>query len=976
MKVLCVEDNNDDATLLIAELRRSGYQVEWQRVDTADAFLDALQQAPPDIILSDYSMPSFNGMTALKLLLATGQDIDIPFIIVSANIGEEVAVEAMRLGAADYLFKDRLARLGQAVAAALRAHDLRDEQRRMQKAQRFQFGLQRAIVAISTRFLSILPDQLDEAITNSLRDAGQFVGADYAHIHLNSLDLATITRVYDWCAVDASPIPDSVRTGDTVPATTYAWTFSKLRNLEMVYIRGMQDIPAETITDKTAYEARGAQSLFIAPLALGEVLVGTFTLSAHSHVFDWSDEDLALLKLLADVFANVIVRMQTETILNNERNLLRGLINTVPDPISARDTDGRIIMANTAAADMLGVTTFQMLNRHYEDVRTPEQVQRNQAAAQEVRRTRRPSPDYEEMLVDSAGNKRWLLTTHAPLLDAFAEVTGIVTVSRDITALTLAAEQVKRQLETISALYEGARGLTSLDVQTLLNEATRTCVESFGAKLAWIGRAEPDGRVRLISQFPLESDYPPSITVRWDDTPAGHGPTGRSIRSGAPELWRDILTTPDYAPWLAQARQAGFACGSAFPLTSHAHTYGALMVYFGNGVELTDERAQFFENYSLQLAAAVESARLFEQTERRLEQVQALHTIATAISGSFEQGITLNVILDAVIRQLHVDSAAVLLLNMDTQMLMCAAQRGFRAEGLTSARLPLDRSNAGRAIMERRIVRVDAGGGAGASFLARPPLVDEGFVTYYGVPLSTHGQTLGVLELYLRSSFNPDAEWLQFFEALAAQAAVAVEAYASFNELQNINTTLAQAYEATIEGWSRALELRDRETAGHSQRVVDLTLRVARALGLSDAELVHIRRGALLHDIGKLGIPDNILMKPGPLTEDEWGIMRKHVQYAYDLLKQIPYLLAAIDIPYCHHEWWDGTGYPRGLKGEEIPLPARIFAVVDAWDALRYNRPYREAWPLERVRAYLQEQAGRKFDPIVVKTLLEITRDE
>jgi HD-GYP domain-containing protein (c-di-GMP phosphodiesterase class II) len=178
--------------------------------------------------------------------------------------------------------------------------------------------------------------------------------------------------------------------------------------------------------------------------------------------------------------------------------------------------------------------------------------------------------------------------------------------------------------------------------------------------------------------------------------------------------------------------------------------------------------------------------------------------------------------------------------------------------------------------------------------------------------------------------------------------------------------------DATIEGWSRALSLRDKETEGHSRRVTAMSLRLARAMGLSEAELVHVRRGALLHDIGKMGIPDAILHKPGPLTDEEWEVLRRHPQYAHDWLAPIPALRPALDIPYGHHERWDGTGYPRGLKGEQIPLAARIFAVVDVWDALRSDRPYRAGWPEARVCAHIRTLAGTHLDPKVVEAFLRV----
>lgn len=183
---------------------------------------------------------------------------------------------------------------------------------------------------------------------------------------------------------------------------------------------------------------------------------------------------------------------------------------------------------------------------------------------------------------------------------------------------------------------------------------------------------------------------------------------------------------------------------------------------------------------------------------------------------------------------------------------------------------------------------------------------------------------------------------------------------------------LSHAYDTTLEGWAKALELREREIAGHSRRVVALTLELAEALGIPAEDRVHIHRGALLHDIGKMGVPDSILLKPGPLTEDEWAIMRQHPVFAFQLLKNIRFLKQALDIPYCHHERWDGSGYPRGLSGEDIPLAARIFALVDVWDALNSDRPYRRALSRGQALKFIREEAGHAFDPKLVKIFLKL----
>jgi PAS domain S-box-containing protein/putative nucleotidyltransferase with HDIG domain len=191
-------------------------------------------------------------------------------------------------------------------------------------------------------------------------------------------------------------------------------------------------------------------------------------------------------------------------------------------------------------------------------------------------------------------------------------------------------------------------------------------------------------------------------------------------------------------------------------------------------------------------------------------------------------------------------------------------------------------------------------------------------------------------------------------------------------DLEATNRALTNAYDSTLEGWVRALDLRDRETEGHTQRVTKLTVELARRVGVTEDELVHVRRGALLHDIGKIGIPDAVLKKPGPLDEEEWSLMRQHPVWAHEMISAVEFLQPALDIPYCHHERWDGDGYPRGLAGESIPLSARVFAVVDVWDALRSDRPYSEAWDEERVVAYLRDQAGGHFDPTVVEEFLEM----
>lgn len=189
---------------------------------------------------------------------------------------------------------------------------------------------------------------------------------------------------------------------------------------------------------------------------------------------------------------------------------------------------------------------------------------------------------------------------------------------------------------------------------------------------------------------------------------------------------------------------------------------------------------------------------------------------------------------------------------------------------------------------------------------------------------------------------------------------------------QKLAAELSQTYDATLEGWAKALELRDIETAGHCHRVSDISRRLAEDNGTWTIDMTDLHRGSLLHDIGKMGILDSILLKPGKLTADEFKQIQEHTTYAYELLSHIPYLKGTLDIPYCHHEKWDGTGYPRGLKGTGIPLAARIFSVVDVYDALTSDRPYRPAWPEDKALEYIKEKSGIEFDPAVVELFTKL----
>lgn len=362
-----------------------------------------------------------------------------------------------------------------------------------------------------------------------------------------------------------------------------------------------------------------------------------------------------------------------------------------------------------------------------------------------------------------------------------------------------------------------------------------------------------------------------------------------------------------------------------------------------------------------------EQRRAEEQIQQQLRHMAALRAVDMAITASLDLSTTLRVVLEQATVQLGADAASILLLEGDAGELIYAAGQGFRRRLDSGLRIRLGEGFAGQAALKRRTVRVANLNGGSDNLWTPERIREEGFVSYLALPLISKDQVKGVLEIFHRTAWNGDAAWMNFVEALADQAAIAIDNAQLLKNLKTANQDLILAYDDTITGWARALELRDGNTEGHSQRVADLAVELAAAMGLRGEVLTHIRRGAILHDIGKMAIPDSILKKNSGLTEEEWQVMKMHPVYSYNLLSQIEFLRPAMDIPYAHHERWDGSGYPRGLKGEEIPLAARIFAVVDVWDALTDDRMYRPAWKPEEALAYIRSLSGKQFDPQVVE---------
>lgn len=426
---------------------------------------------------------------------------------------------------------------------------------------------------------------------------------------------------------------------------------------------------------------------------------------------------------------------------------------------------------------------------------------------------------------------------------------------------------------------------------------------------------------------------------------------------------RQILIRPDIKAFFA------------YPMVQEGRVIGALTLSSLQPYYPSAEEISTCHLLAERAAASLENARLFEQTEHHLQQVQALRTIDAAIASSFDLRGILSIILHQIITQLNVDAADVLLLNPHNYAFEYAIGKGFLSKAIEKTRFLLGEGVIGHQIMERRTIHIPELKAVMHNFSRAQVFSSEGFSTYSAVPLIAKGEVKGVLEVFQRSPSQNGTQWVEFLETLAGQVTIAIDNSQLFADLQRSNLELSMAYDATIEGWSRALDMRDTVTEGHTKRVTEMALKLARVMGMSESDLVHMRRGILLHDMGKMGIPDTILLKPDALTEDEWKVMHMHPQYAFEMLAPISYLRPALDIPGCHHEKWDGSGYPRGLKGEQIPLAARIFAVVDVFDALTSDRPYRKAWRVDKAIQYIQEEKGKSFDPRVVDVFMSLKHE-
>ena len=364
-------------------------------------------------------------------------------------------------------------------------------------------------------------------------------------------------------------------------------------------------------------------------------------------------------------------------------------------------------------------------------------------------------------------------------------------------------------------------------------------------------------------------------------------------------------------------------------------------------------------------------ANLSEQLRTQQRQLDALVGVGHTINSSMGSKKVLDTVMDIVISLMRAERGLIMLRDQTGEFSIDAA-RGMDQVNLEGEDFSVSKTIV-RRVAETGEQVLTTNAQEDPRFAKQESVVENNLRSILCVPLKLKDEIIGVIfvDSRMRSGLFQESD-MKILSAFADQAAVAIDNARLFDNLQAANRELREAYDDTLKGWALALELRDRETEGHTQRVTDLTLALAKKMGVDEKELEHIKRGALLHDIGKMAIPDSVLLKPGDLNLEERKFMELHSEIAKDMLEKVKFLHPAIDIPYYHHEKWDGSGYPENLRGEEIPFAARIFAVVDVWDALTSERPYRAPLEPDEVRRMIRESSGTHFDPKVVEAFLEM----
>ncbi|KAF0108988.1 MAG: putative signaling protein [Anaerolineaceae bacterium] len=989
-KILIVDDQESNLAVLEKLLKKQGYG-QFKSLTDPRLVIPTFQKWQPDLLLLDLMMPHMDGfavMQALKPLIPEGGYF--PILVLTADIAPEAKRRALSSGAMDFLTKPfdaaevilRIGNLLNTRSLHLQLQNqnviLEDKVRERTAELREHVDDMALINALNEAvirgdpFQSIVQLMAQESgrVLNCRGAAIYLLSADGKYLELQSVNLppALVSKIEKLIGRDLPLARISLKHGSLYRKMLQAGAPQVINDPAAI-----QQLMAEFTESKALqsfvpaiYSLLGSRSVLAVPLVLKGETIG---LLETSRSVPFAESELERFGAIARQLSVTIERLQTKAALQNSEERFRALIENANDLIIVLNPDSSANYVSPSIGRILGFKPDEIAGTGITDFVHPDDL----PAALEAIAIRVQTPGLAERASEfrvrhKDGSFRTMEVIGANLLDNPA-VNGIVVNARDITERKWAEEQIHRNAARAEALARTAARLNArLDLDAVLDAV---CEET--------RRALDVPVVSVYLHDEQAATLHPARTAGLPEAAAERLPViPRALYESFASTAESLLIIPDVQaipnlPGADLYAELGVRAHIAATMFRDHQLIGLLNINtLGQERQFSADELALLKGLAAQAAQAIINARLLAETERRLRNIQSLRAIDQTISGSLDLRLTLSVALEQIVNQLNVDAACVLLLNPYTQTLEYSAGLGFHGKGIEKSRLRLGEGHAGRAALEQCTVSAHELQSNFKDFVRADLLAGEDFDCYHGTPLVTKGQVKGVLEVFLRTHRASDDEWLNFLETLAGQVAIAVDNANLFSNLQHSNVELVMAYDATIEGWSRAMDLRDKETESHTQRVTAITMQMAQAMGIGDEQMVHVRRGALLHDMGKMGIPDAILLEPGALTDDEWVIMRQHPQFAFDMLSPVAYLRPALDIPYGHHEKWDGSGYPRGLKGEQIPLAARIFAVVDVYDALTSDRPYRQAWPEEKAIEHIRAGAGSHFDPGVVEVFLQM----
>ncbi len=914
-------------------------ELSYSIVTIDEAYAKAIDQGSWDLILAEHQGSDIINDTALKLLVE--RNLDLPLILITDDHLRQVSSIALPQQVVDLAPQDNPDELAYMITRGIRVAQRRKEQRHTEKVQK-------ALIELSTTALT----------AQTLQDL-------YNTIHATINGLMTADNFYI-CLYDARTellrFPYYVDQFDEQPEP------HKLDNGLTAYVlrKGIPLLASPRVFDELVQQGEvelvGAPSIdwLGVPLILDKDVIGAIAVQTYTEGVRFTPKDLEILQFVSNQVAMTIDRKRAEEALKSESQFRKAIEDSILAGIIAVDVDGRQSYVNPAFCRMVGWSETDLLGATPPFVYWPtEDIPVISEAFRVTTGEDGLASDFELVFQRRNGDRFDAYLLVAPLKDRKGWLASVY----DITERKRDEAAIRRQKSRAEAL---ARTAARLNARLNLQQVLETVCEETAKAL----------NVPAVTVFlynPKAERYEVSAGHGWPDKYSqSFKPIPRKLVESIPRGKDQTVVIPDLQvmsnlPNYSIYQELNIRTSVVASMSRDKAVVGNLSVFTVEHVrEFTYDEKELLAGLADLAAQAIVNARLFEDLEQSLRQVRALNAVDVAINASLDVRVTLNILLDQVINLLRVDATDVWLFNPVTQELEFTVGRGFRVLQPTVTRSRLGDSYASQVVVERRLMHIDNLASTPLGYSPVNRLPNEGLSAYIGVPLIAKGQVKGVLEIFRKDRFDLDTDWLELLEALSGQAAIAIDNATLFDQLNRSNEELTHALDATLESWVHGLEARFQEEEGRSERQIDLTLRMARESGIREEEMVHIRRGVLLHDIGMLRVPDSILLKSGPLTDEERAIVQQHPVYAYQLLSPIGFLRPCLDIPYCHHERWDGSGYPRHLPGAQIPLAARIFSIIDVWNILLSDTVYRPAWEEARVLDYIKEQAGILFDPELV----------